>query len=293
MGATFTTDNRPDEQYKNCFYAYLDGVVVLLKRFKTPQGFTNTMVKCSYKTLKNIKIFLKKKDFVFYTKVPNMEACTVDGINYNSLGEVRAKFPNATTCKEITNGFIIPYPITMDFCTTLLNTPPALAPAVIEETPALEPVLAPEETLLSTPEETLASAPAVIEKTPASAPAVIEETLLSTPVLDHEETSASAPAVIEETLLSTPVLDHEETSALAPEENALDKSTVSVPSVPSAIVKVDRVHTIFIPDGNGGLGIITIKGRSYGIHLAPYLVKNGSILCACVSINDILCQVVF
>ena len=270
MGATFTTDNRPDEQYKNCFYAYLDGVVVLLKRFKTPQGFTNTMVKCSYKTLKNIKIFLKKKDFVFYTKVPNMEACTVDGINYNSLGEVRAKFPNATTCKEITNGFIIPYHITMDFCTTLLNTPPALAPAVIEETPALEPVLAPEETLLSTPEETLASAPAVIEKTPASAPAVIEETLLSTPVLDHEETSA-----------------------LAPEENALDKSTVSVPSVPSAIVKVDRVHTIFIPDGNGGLGIITIKGRSYGIHLAPYLVKNGSILCACVSINDILCQVVF
>ena len=281
MGATFTTDNRPDEQYKNCFYAYLDGVVVLLKRFKTPQGFTNTMVKCSYKTLKNIKIFLKKKDFVFYTKVPNMEACTVDGINYNSLGEVRAKFPNATTCKEITNGFIIPYHITMDFCTTLLNTPAASAPAVIEETPASAPDVI---------EETPASAPVLDhEETSAFATDVIEETLASA----REETSASAPDVIEETLLSTPVLDHDETSALAPEVNALDKITVSVPSVPSAIVKVDRVHTIFIPDGNGGLGIITIKGRSYGIHLAPYLVKNGSILCACVSINDILCQVVY
>ena len=271
MGATFSTDNRPDEQYKNCFYAYLDRrIAVRFKRFTTPQGFTNTKVECfDNDTLKNNKIFLKTKGFVFYTKIPNMKACTVDGINYNNLDEVRVKFPNATTCKEINNGFIIPYHITMDFCTTLLNTPAASAPAVIEETPA--------------------SAPDVIEETPASAPAVIEETLLSTPVLDHEETSAFATDVTEETYALAPDVT-EETSALAPEVNALDKITVSVPS---AIVKVDHEHTIFIPDGNGGLGIIIIKGWSYVIQFKKYPVKNGEILCACVSINGILCQVVF
>jgi len=307
MDATFATDKRTDEQYKNCFYAYLDGVAVLLKTFETPKGFTNTMVKCfdNY-TLQDLKIFLEKNDFVFYTKIPNMKACTVDGINYNSLDDVRAQFPNATTCKETYNGFTIPYHITMDFCKTLLNTSPALAPAVIEETPASAPAVI---------EETLASAPAVIEETPASAPAVIEETLasapeetsalapeetlVSTPALAPEETLVSTPASApeetsalapEETLVSTPASAPEETPSLAPEENALDKSTCSVPS---DFVKVNHEHNTFIPDGNGGLGIIIIEGVSYGIYLAPYLVKNGSILCACVSINGILYQVVY
>ena len=60
-----------------------------------------------------------------------------------------------------------------------------------------------------------------------------------------------------------------------------------------ASIKIDGNRAIYTPDGNGGLGTITIKNIGYAIYYTMYPVKNGNILCACVSINGIHCQVVF
>ena len=96
-----------------------------------------------------------------------------------------------------------------------------------------------------------------------------------------EETSTSAPVVVEETSTSAPV---------GVKKDALFENTIKFPS---ATVKVDDIHAKLIRDGNGGLGTINIRDTGYAIYCAMYPVKNGNILCACVSINGIQCQVVY
>ena len=73
-------------------------------------------------------------------------------------------------------------------------------------------------------------------------------------------------------------------------ENPLDDGKINHPG---ASIKIDGKHAIYTPDGNGGLGTITIKNIGYAIYYTMYPVKNGNILCACVSINGIHCHVVF
>ena len=136
----------------------------------------------------------------------------------------------------------------------------------------------------STPvvEEPRDSAFDVVEEIPTSAPVVVEET----PTLEHavvEETPTSAPAVVN--VKETPTL-----ALVGVKKDALCEKTINFPS---ATVKVDNIHAKLIRDGNGGLGTINIRDTGYAIYFAMYPVKNGNILCACISINGIQCQVVY
>ena len=109
------------------------------------------------------------------------------------------------------------------------------------------------------------------EKTQESVPSqnLIDETI------DKETIEKTVEETVEETI---------------EKENPLDDGKINH-SVAS--IKIDGNHAIYTPDGNGGLGTITIKNIGYAIYYTMYPVKNGNILCACVSINGIHCQVVF
>jgi len=121
---------------------------------------------------------------------------------------------------------------------------------------------------------------------------VIPNSRTSTPVV--EEPRDSAFDVVEETPTSAPaVVNVKETPTLAlvgVKKDALCEKTINFPS---ATVKVDNIHAKLIRDGNGGLGTINIRDTGYAIYFAMYPVKNGNILCACISINGIQCQVVY
>ena len=241
------------DEFKDIFYAYIDGISVLFTQNTIPDKNGYQTLLTSVKCF-DVKILHRVKKFL--EEKHNYVFFKKDkGFKQCSI--------NKTSYETIAN-LRSAYPETTTFCKEFTNG------FTIPRHISLEYC---EKMFQPTNEE----------KTQESVPSqkLIDETI------DKETIEKTVEETIEKTVEETVDETVEETIE---KENPLDDGKINHPV---ASIKIDGKHAIYTPDGNGGLGTITIKNIGYAIYYTMYPVKNGNILCACVSINGIHCQVVF